>query len=229
MHPCIERRFHLARISQAAEKRAEASSEALDVGTSSSLAQELVGSLHLQPVFQRPLRRGSKLKGPGDRPFLCETLLFFQLVPFASGNRVGRVQRILVEHNLENLSAFVDEECCPPRSLGLRVEDAIAPGGLATYVAQHWEVGAQLIRPGFIGKKSIHGDTQDLGVGNSQLLQILLEALRFLGSIRRKRKDVKRQSHVLLPLEVMQRNHLPILIFQSEIGRHLSDFDGRHR
>jgi hypothetical protein len=31
-----------------------------------------------------------------------------------------------------------------------------------------------LIRPGFIRKESIHGDTQDLGVGRFQLLQILL-------------------------------------------------------
>ena len=62
-----------------------------------------------------------------------------------------------------------------------------------------------------------------------QLLQILLEALRFVGSIRRKRKDVKRQSHVLLSPEVPEGNLLPILIFQGKIGRHLSDFDGRLR
>jgi hypothetical protein len=155
--------------------------------------------------------------------------LSFQLVPFASGNRVGRVQRVFVELNLENLPGLVDEECSPPRSFGLRVEDAIAPGCIAANVAQHREVGAQLIRPGFIREKTIHGDTQDLGVGRFQLLQILLEALRFLASAGRKREDIKRYSHVLLSPEVFEGNLLSILILQSEIRRHLSDFDGRHR
>ena len=133
-------------------------------------------------------------------------------MPFAGVNCIGRIQRFFVELNLENLSGFVDEECCPPHHSGLRVEDAIAPGGFAAQVAQHWEVGAQLIRPGFIRKKPIHGDTQDLGVGRFQLLQILLEALRFLASTRRKRKDIKRQSHVLLPPEILEGNLLSILI-----------------
>ena len=83
-------------------------------------------------------------------------------------------------------------------TVGLRVEDAIAPGNIAAPVAQHWEADAQLIRPGFIREEPIHGDTRDPGVGRFQLLQILLEALRRLVSTRRKRKDVKRQSHVLL-------------------------------
>ena len=150
-------------------------------------------------------------------------------MPFAGGNRIGRIQRFFVELNLDNLSGFIDEECCPPHHFGLGVENAIAPGGIAAQVAQHWEGDALLIRPGFICEETIHGDTQDLGVRRFQLLQVLLEGLRFLASIRRKRKDVKRQSHVLLSPEVPERNILPVLIFQGEIGRHISDFDGRYR
>jgi hypothetical protein len=153
------------------------------------------------------LKKGRQAAHP-----LARCLLSFQLVPFAGGNRIGRIQRFFVELNLENLSGLVDEECCSPHHFGLRVEYAIAPGSIAAKVAQHWEVGAQLIRPGFIRKKPIHGDTQNLGVGRFQLLQILLKALRFLASSTRKRKDVKRQSHVLLPPEILERNLLSILI-----------------
>ena len=95
-------------------------------------------------------------------------------MPFASVNRIGRIQRFFVELNLDYFSGFVDDECCSSHNFGLRVPDAITPGSIAAQVAQHWEVGVQLIRPGFIRKESIHGDTQDLGVGRFQLLQILL-------------------------------------------------------
>jgi len=150
-------------------------------------------------------------------------------MPFAGIDRIGRIQCLLIELNFDDLSGFVDDERCPPGSFGLRIEDSIAPGDIAADVAQHWEVGTEFVRPSFIGKEAIHRDTQDLGVGSFQLLQILLEALRFVASIGREGKDIERQSYVLLPPEVLQGNRLPTLIFQSKVGRHLSDFDGGRR
>jgi hypothetical protein len=220
MHPCVARQLHPATATLGQTQKQ------IKKGP---LARPFTLAELVVPGMRRGCaRRGNSPAVPGE-PARWSDSLFLQLVPLAGVNHIGRIQRFFVELNFDYLSGFIDDECCPPHHFGLRIPDAIVPGNIAAQVAQHWEVGAQLIRPGFIREKPIHGDTQDLGVGRFQLLQILLEALRFLASTRRKRKDIKRQSHVLLTLEVMEGNILPILIFQGEIGRHISDFDGRHR
>ena len=81
-----------------------------------------------------------------------------------------------------------------------------------------WKGNVDFFRPCGVAEGAVHADTQNLASA-AQFLQVRLEVLHLLGSTTGEGEDIKRQRHVFLPLEIMERDHIfKCLVPQAEVG-----------
>jgi hypothetical protein len=144
----------------------------------------------------------------------------------ACGDDLGRVNRVSIHLFFEDLSILADQKVHAAGSLILVVVDSVIPGDFSTPIAKKREGHSNLVGKGFIGERTIHAHTQDLGVGGFQLLQVLLEVFHLLGSTPGEGEDIKGEHNILLAVVIAEMHVLqvlPIEVLEAEIGSSISD------
>ena len=104
----------------------------------------------------------------------------------------------LIDLFFQNFSVFSDQEVHPARGLVLIDINAILARRIAAPVTQQGKSNSNLVGKRFIGERTIHAHTQDLGVGIFQLFQVLLEVFHLLRSTTGESEDEERQDNVFL-------------------------------
>jgi len=144
---------------------------------------------------------------------------------------VGRIDGAVAFLDVLDLALFVDDKRGAVRKLELIVQDAIIFRDLPGHIAQQREFHADFFGEGLVGGGSIDADAEDFGVFQVDLARIdtRLVSLQLFRSTARKGKNVKRQDDVLLAAVVAQLHRRVLIAAQREIGRHVSDLQGRVR
>src|SRR5579885_369319 len=148
--------------------------------------------------------------------------LLLQLRALASRNNLAGIDGLAVQLFFQNLPIFADQNVDAPCGLIFVHIHAVLVSQFPAPVAQQREGNANLVRPCFVCKRTIHAHTQDLGVGGFQLCQILLEVFHLLRSTTGKSKDVEREHHILLAAVLAERHvveFMTIKILELEIWR----------
>ena len=153
------------------------------------------------------------LQGQGgdfDFPDFLENSAF-HLRPRTNVHDFLGIDRVLIHLFFHDLSIFADQEIHAARSLIFVLVDSVLVGYFAAPIAQQGERHSDLVGESFIGERTIHAHTQDLGVGCFQRFQILLEVLHLLRSTTGKRENIERQYNVLLAPVIAQLHVLQIV------------------
>ena len=142
---------------------------------------------------------------------------------------VGGINRAVAFLYVRDLALLVHDKRSAVGKLKLIVQDAVLFRDLARHVAQERELDTDFLGERGVGGRSVNADTQDGGVLRVDLAGVdtRLVCLKFLRSTAGEGKNVERQDDVLLAAIITQLHGRVLVAAQCEIGRNVSNFEGR--
>src|ERR1051325_2042622 len=107
-------------------------------------------------------------------------------------------------------------------------EDAIGSEHLFVHVAKHGKFDVVLFGKSGIGRRRIHADAENFGIGsiNFTCVDSRLDRLELFGSTTCEGKDIYREKDVFLAAKIAEFDGFPLITEESEIRRSVADLEG---
>lgn len=108
------------------------------------------------------------------------------------------------------------------------LEDAIGREHLFVHVAEQGEFDVDLLSKGGVGRRRIHADAKNFGIGsiNFPCVDSRLDRLELFGSTTCESKDIDGEKDVFLTAKITELDGFPLIAEESEIRRGVADLEG---